>query len=108
MATDNGFSYDELMAKLFKGFADPLRIAILRLLREGERSVGEIVEALGCSQSRISNHLACLRWCNFVQTRQERSQVFYSLRDQRVKAMVDLADELLRANAERVSSCVRI
>lgn len=104
----NGFLREELKARLFHGFADPIRIAILELLRERDMCVGELAEALGCAQPRISNHLACLRWCQFVRTRKEGNQVIYSLCDDRIRRMLELGDEVLAANAEQVSSCVRI
>ena len=50
-----------LKAKLFRGFADPSRLAILEALRSTPLNVGEIVVATGLSQSNISNHLCCLR-----------------------------------------------
>jgi DNA-binding transcriptional ArsR family regulator len=105
---ENGFTREDLKAKLFQGFADPIRVAILELLREREMCVGEIAEAVGCSQPRISNHLACLRWCQFVQTRKEGNQVIYSLRDDRIRSILELADEVLAANAEQVYSCIRL
>jgi DNA-binding MarR family transcriptional regulator len=83
-------------------------LSILRLLKTGEKSVGEIVEALGCTQPRISNHLACLRWCNFVQTRQSGTQIFYSLQDERVIAILNLAESFLSSNAAQVYSCTRV
>jgi len=107
MADELELNRDDLKAKFFKGFADPIRIAILEQLREGDRCVGELAEAVGCSQPRISNHLACLRWCQFVQTRKNGNQVIYSLRDERIRQILALADEALTANAEQVYSCIR-
>ena len=57
----------ELVGKYFRALGDPTRVRILELLREhGELSVGELVQRLGHSQPKVSNHLACLRWCGFV------------------------------------------
>ncbi len=53
----------ELTAKLFRGLGDPNRLQILECLVEKERNVGELVDLLGAPQGRVSNHLACLRWC---------------------------------------------
>ena len=55
-----------LAAKLFRGFADPSRLAILQALRDGPRSVGQLVATTGLSQPNVSNHLACLRDCGLV------------------------------------------
>ena len=98
----------ELKAKFFRGFADWVRISILERLIDGEKSVAEIAAAVGAKQSRISNHLACLRHCNFVQTRQEGKQIFYSIRDHQIKKMLEMADSILATNAEQVYSCTRM
>ena len=99
----------DLVAKYFRGLGDPTRLRILEELREeGELSVGELVERLGLPQPKISNHLACLRWCGFVATRREHRVVFNRIADPRVEAMLDLAQALLEDNAEHVAACCRI
>lgn len=95
----------QLVAKYFRAFGDPTRLQILELLRGGELMVGEIVARVGTSQPRVSAHLACLRWCRFVETRREGRAVFYRLADERVAAMLDLARALLAENADHVAAC---
>src|SRR5919197_2364997 len=81
----------DLVAKYFRGLGDPLRVRILELLRsEGELSVGELVERLGAPQPKVSNHLACLRWCGFVEGRREHRVVLNRIADPRVLEMLDL------------------
>src|SRR5579885_1659600 len=100
---------NDLVAKYFRGLGDPTRVRILELLRdEGELSVGQLVERLGQAQPKVSNHLACLRWCGFVESRQEGRFVYYRLASRKVAALIDLARELLRANEEHVALCRRI
>jgi len=96
----------ELQAKLFRGFADPSRLAILEALREGERTVGDLVQATGLTQPNVSNHLGCLRDCGLVSTRQQGRFVHYSLSDPRVGQLLALADELLGEVARGVYECV--
>ena len=95
----------ELLAKYFRAYADPTRLQILELVADRERSVGELVSATGEAQPKISNHLACLRWCGFVAARREHRRVFYSIADQRVVEVVKLARSLLADNAEHVDCC---
>lgn len=97
----------EVLAKWFRGLDDPVRLGILEALREGERSVEALCERLGMKQPRISNHLACLRWCGFVATRRQGQRVFYRLADPNVPAILDLAHASLARNALRVLSCTR-
>ena len=97
------------MAKYFRGLGDPTRVRILELLRdEGELSVGELVARLAIAQPKVSNHLACLRWCGFIATRREHRVVYNRIADQRVVEMIDLAHPLLEKNAEHVAACRRI
>lgn len=98
----------ELLAKYFRVFADPTRLRILEALEQGEQSVGALVERLGVAQPKVSNHLACLRWCGFVATRREHRTVYYRLADERVPAAIAIVRALLAESAERVAACQRI
>jgi ArsR family transcriptional regulator, cadmium/lead-responsive transcriptional repressor len=99
----------DLVAKYFRGLGDPTRLRILALLQtEGELTVGDLVARLRLPQPKVSNHLACLRWCGFVATRRVGRTVFNSVADERVTHLLALAAALLADNAEHVASCCRI
>ncbi len=99
----------DLVAKYFCGLGDQTRVRILELLRdEGELTVGELVERLELPQPKVSNHLACLRWCGFVEARREHRTVYNRIADRRVLKMLALAHALLDDNAEHVAACCRI
>jgi DNA-binding transcriptional ArsR family regulator len=99
----------DLVAKYFRGLGDVTRVRILGLLEErGEMSVGELVAAVGQAQSKVSNHLACLRWCGFVDAQRDGRVVRYRLADQRVSQLLELGRALLADNAEHVAACGRI
>jgi ArsR family transcriptional regulator, cadmium/lead-responsive transcriptional repressor len=95
----------DLVAKYFRGFGDPTRVRILELLSaEGELSVGELVERLGEPQPKVSNHLACLRWCGFVTAERRGKRVFYRLSDDRVAEVIDTTQALLQDNERKASN----
>lgn len=96
-----------LRGKLFRGLADPSRLAILEVLRGKSRTVGELVEVTGLNQPNVSNHLSCLRECGLVTSTQQGRYVCYQLSDPRIAAMLDLADELLEEVAHGVYECAR-
>lgn len=96
-----------LRAKLFRGFSDPSRLAIVEALREGPLTVGDIVQATGLSQSNASNHLACLRECGLVIATQQGRFVSYALSDGRIEQLLSLADELLADVARGIDACPR-
>lgn len=98
----------DLLAKYFRVLGDPTRLRVLDLVAEQERSVGELAELLGQPQPKVSNHLACLRWCGFVSTRREHRTVYYRVADERVQAVIALGRELLHGNEEHVAACRRV
>jgi DNA-binding transcriptional ArsR family regulator len=97
----------DLQAKLFRGFGDPSRLAILEVLRSRPLTVGEIVQETGLSQSNASNHLACLRECGLVVSEQNWRHVTYHLSDDRVGELLELAESLLADVARGVYECTR-
>ena len=95
-----------LKAKLFRGFSDPSRLSILEALREGPRSVGDLVDMTGLSQSNTSNHLACLLDCGLVEREQQGRRAIYRLGDG-VDGILAQVDELLGGPAQGVDACRR-
>jgi ArsR family transcriptional regulator len=80
----------EWKADFFKALAHPARIRILEYLRDGEKSAGETLEALGMEQSNGSQHLAVLRNKGILVTRREGASVLYSVRDPMLYQILDL------------------
>jgi DNA-binding transcriptional ArsR family regulator len=101
-------SEPELVAKYLRVLSDPIRLRIVELVADDERSVNALVAQLGVAQPKVSNHLACLRWCGFVETRREHRTVYYRLADSRVSEIIELARGLLSENAPHVAACRRV
>jgi ArsR family transcriptional regulator len=80
----------EWKADFFKALAHPARIRILEYLREGEKSAGEMLDALGLEQSNGSQHLAVLRNKGILVARREGANVLYSVRDPMLYQILDL------------------
>jgi DNA-binding transcriptional ArsR family regulator len=95
-------------ARWFRVLADPTRLAILQHLLTGPHSVTELVERTGLPRSRVSNHLACLRWCRFAHAEQQGRRVVYTIADPRLGQLLDLAGDLAAGNAEHLATCHRI
>jgi ArsR family transcriptional regulator len=68
-------------AEFFRALAHPVRIGVLEVLLQGERSVQELQEVLGLEQPVVSQQLAILRARNIVAGRKEGTSVRYSVRD---------------------------
>ena len=77
-----------------QAMAHPLRLKILCLVGSQELSVLEIVDAVGTSQSNISQHLAVLRDTGILAARKDANKVFYRIGDPRVLKMIALTREI--------------
>ena len=75
------------MAALFEVLAESHRRTILDLLRDSERSVGELVEVLGVSQPAVSKHLRVLREAGLVTARADAQRRVYRLRPEPLRAV---------------------
>ena len=91
----------ELVAVRFKALAEPTRLRILSALREGESTVGDLVEATGFGQANVSKHLQLLHDLRFVERRREGLYTVYSLADRDVFTLCDLMCGRLEREAER-------
>lgn len=95
-----------LRAKLFRGLADPSRLAILCSLLEGPLTVTEIVTVSGLGQPNVSSHLSCLSECGLVACEPDGRYRRYRLSDPRIASLLGLADDLLAEVARGVYECV--
>ena len=81
-------------SEAMQAMAHPLRLKILCLISNQELSVLEIVEAVGTSQSNVSQHLGVLRDHGLLESRKEANKVFYRIGDPRVLKMISLTREI--------------
>ena len=84
----------ELAARALKSIAHPLRLKILCVLGEEEACVQEIVDAVGTSQSNISQHLAILREKGVLVTRKDANRVYYRVGDARILQLIGMMQDV--------------
>lgn len=77
-----------------KAMANRHRLMILCELHKGERHVTALQDAIGLSQSALSQHLARLREDDLVKTRRESQTIYYSLANPKVSRLIALLYEL--------------
>ncbi len=85
----------ELQAEVSKTMAHPLRLAILHYLKDGEKTVNDITQITGASQSNVSQHLALLRQTQIVKTRKEGSNIYYRVTSPKISQACDMIREVL-------------
>ena len=95
-------------ARYFRVLGDPTRLRLLQALLAGERTVAQLVDLVGAPRSRVSNHLACLKWCGFAAAERRGREVVYRIADARVRMALELSGGLGEEQCERLASCRRI
>jgi ArsR family transcriptional regulator, arsenate/arsenite/antimonite-responsive transcriptional repressor len=80
----------ERAAALFHALADPTRLAIVERVRDGERCVCDLTDALETGQSRLSFHLKTLKDAGVLRDRRQGRWVYYALNPDAVDEVVDL------------------
>ena len=90
----------ETAARALKAISHPLRLKILCVVGGEEICVQDIVDAVGTSQSNISQHLAILREKGVLVTRKDANRVFYRVGDQRTLQLVGMMREVFCGSEE--------
>lgn len=85
-------------AQMFKSLGHPIRIRILELLVDGERTVGDLQTELAIDSSGTSQHLNALRQQGMIESRRAGTKVYYRISDHRVTQLLAIAREILTAS----------
>lgn len=88
-------------ARLFHALSDETRLEILEHLQTGEQCVCDLMEALGAAQSRLSFHLKVLKEARLISDRPEGRWIYYSLNEDGVRAIEDVARTLREQPAKK-------
>ena len=84
-----------LQAEVSKTMAHPLRLAMLHILKDGEKTVNDLTELTGAGQSNVSQHLALMRQRDIVCTRKEGSNIYYRVASPKISKACDMVREVL-------------
>jgi ArsR family transcriptional regulator len=85
-------------AEFFRILGHPVRVRTLELLRDGERTVGDLQAALGLDSSGTSQHLGLLRKHGVLDSRREGTSVYYRVKDPRTFQLLEVARQILTTN----------
>ena len=88
MPTDNDI---DALSAFFKMMGDPTRIKMMCVMAQGEMCVQDIASALGMTKSAISHQLSGLKENKIVKSRREGKNVFYSIDDDHVHTVLNIA-----------------
>ena len=104
---DTQVARQNVRSNYLKILAHPVRLEIMEYLKEGEKYVGDIVSYIGIGQSNVSRHLSALKQAGILNSRQEGSNVYYSVGDERVFRVLRLVNTILKSNLKERASLFR-
>jgi DNA-binding transcriptional ArsR family regulator len=87
-----------LKAEFFRALGHPVRIRLLQVLRDGERTVGALQTELDLDSSTASQQLAALRKQGLVESRRDGTSVYYRVKDRRTLELLELAKQIISTN----------
>ena len=92
----------EVHASICKIFTNPRRLEIIDLLRDGEKTVNELVKLMNLPQSTVSQHLAVMREKGILEAKRAGSSTFYRISDERIVKACDLMREVLLSHIDKL------
>lgn len=95
----------DLESKLFKGFADKSRLAILKTILKTPKTVTAIARATKLSQPNTSLHLACLLECGLVQKEKKGREVFYFASMPDIGKMLATVETIVTKHRQKIKRC---
>ena len=96
-----------LVARRFAVLAEPMRLRLLQLMIDGEKSVNVLAEAAGGTQANVSRHLQTLAEAGLVSRRKEGLQVFYAILDPSIFELCDLVCGSISRQVEKRAGVFR-
>ena len=97
----------DLKADILKAMAQPTRLRILELLREGEKCICEIIPAINGEQSNISRHISLMQKSHLVSTRKDGVKVMVKIRDPRIFEILDKVSSVLKTQIQEQNQLAR-
>ena len=97
----------ELKAEVLKALAQPTRLKILEMIRNGERCICEIVPAINGEQSNISRHISVMQKSHLITTRKDGVKVMIKVRDPRIFEILDTVGLFLKSQMQEQNRLLR-
>jgi len=95
---------EEMYVRIYKALAHPIRIKIVRLLRDGPLCVCVLNENVEFSQSNLSQHLKILRDAGILKAEKDGIRIVYSIKDEEILKLLEVTGKIIKAEIDMMSS----
>lgn len=97
----------KLQSEICKTLSSPKRLEIIYILKDGEKTAGQITEAMGLNPANVSQHLSVLKACGVVRARRDGVNICYSIANPKIVKACALMREVLLEQMEERSELAR-
>ncbi|MCI0499691.1 MAG: metalloregulator ArsR/SmtB family transcription factor [Planctomycetales bacterium] len=94
-------------AAIAKAISHPVRVAVLEFLKDGERCVCDIAEAVGSERSNLSKHLSVMVIAGVLESRKDGLKVMYRTKTPCVMRFLDCLKDCLREQAAEQQKMIK-
>lgn len=95
---------EDMYVRIYKALAHPIRIKIVRTLREGPLCVCTLNENVEFSQSNLSQHLKILKDAGILKSEKDSIRILYSIKDDEVKNLLDVTEKIIKNEISMMNS----
>jgi len=95
---------DDMYVKIFKALGHPIRMKIVRNLRNGPLCVCTINETTDFSQSNLSQHLKILKEAGILKSDKDGLKIMYSIKDEEIKNLLDSAEKIIKNEVKSMTN----
>jgi len=102
-----GVNVEELEVKILKALAHPIRLKIVKKLRNGTLCVCDLNTDVEFSQSNLSQHLRILRDADIVTYEREGTKILYSIKNEEIIKLIDIVEKIIFNEITEMSKNIR-
>lgn len=95
---------EDMYVRIYKALAHPIRIKIVRMLRDGPQCVCILNENVEFSQSNLSQHLKILKDAGILKTEKDGIRILYSIKDEEVKNLLETTGKIIKNEIDMLRS----
>lgn len=95
---------EDMYVRIYKALAHPIRIKIVRTLRDGPLCVCTLNENVEFSQSNLSQHLKILKDAGILKSEKDGIKILYSIKDEEVKNLLNITNKIIRNEIAMMNS----
>lgn len=99
---------EDMYVRIFKALAHPIRIKIVRTLRDGPLCVCTLNENVEFSQSNLSQHLKILKDSGILKSEKDGLRIIYSIKDDEIKNLLDVTEKVIKNEVHQLSSKLHV